>query len=990
MRKIYLLSFSFLYGIVTMGQKKPLDHTIYDNWQSIGQKMISNNGRWVVYTINPQEGDNELVIQSVDARYKKVIARGDSARITEDSRFVIFNIKPLYKEIREAKIKKKRGDDLPKDSLGIVELGNENIWKTPGVRSYKTPEKSFGWVAYHLEKKPGTSGRGSGDKKYMDSLLRVIDSLRTAIEKMPRTRTGNRDDETFSVYDADNEDSARSSAEIATDLVLRNLQSGEEKVFRNVLEYIFSKNGHRLLVEQSADPFVAGSKALVLYYDLRKGKADTLSRGGNEFKNFALSDDDLQVAFLAERDARPKELQKFYKLWYYREGMDSAVLLADKNTTGMRIGMTISEYGALEFSKSGKRLFFGTAPISPVRDTTLIDIDLVKLDIWHYEDDYLQTTQLNRLRRDQQENYLAVYNLDQNRLQQLGSREIPQVFRTNQGDGNQFVGVTDFGKRIESQWEGSTRKDIYAIDVNSGTKKLVKENLQGVITASYLSPTGRYIMWYDANAKNYFVWDGKITRNLTENIKTPLYNEEHDSPSEPSPYGVMGWHELDSSVYIYDRYDAWRVYPAGNVNPVNISREFGRRDKLTFRYIETDREKKFFVYNDQLYFRSFNNVSKAKGIWNFSVEGFLYFKVIPEDKYSISSFILAKEQPIQAIYIKENYIESPDIYSGLIAEDPKIQYHNLAGLLNIILIAENKLSSINLRQADYFWGTAELFKWKAYNGKESEGIVYKPENFDPKKKYPLICYFYETLSQDLNNYMAPAPTPSRLNIPFFVSRGYIVFAPDIHYTTGHPGMDAFNHVVSGARALVKSGLVDSTRMGLQGQSWGGYQVAYIITATSLFKAAWAGAPVANMTSAYGGIRWESGLNRQFQYERTQSRIGATLWQKPQLYIDNSPLFHLPNVKTPLVIMANDADGAVPWYQGIELFTGMRRLGKKVWMLNYNGEAHNLVERKNKKDIQVRQQQFFDWLLKDEHPARWLSEGVPAVNKGKDWGLDLQF
>lgn len=252
----------------------------------------------------------------------------------------------------------------------------------------------------------------------------------------------------------------------------------------------------------------------------------------------------------------------------------------------------------------------------------------------------------------------------------------------------------------------------------------------------------------------------------------------------------------------------------------------------------------------------------------------------------------------------------------------------------------------------------------------------------------MICYFYETLSDGLNQYIPPAPTPSRLNISFFVSRGYIVFAPDIHYGTGHPGKDAYDYVVSGARALVKKGFVDSTKMGLQGQSWGGYQVAYLITATNLFRAAWAGAPVANMTSAYGGIRWESGLNRQFQYERSQSRIGASLWEKPKLYIESSPLFRLPNVKTPLVVMSNDADGAVPWYQGIELFTAMRRLGKQVWMLTYNGEAHNLVERKNRKDIQIREQQYFDWLLKGEKPPKWITGGVPAVKKGKDWGLEI--
>ncbi|MDB5195947.1 MAG: peptidase, partial [Flaviaesturariibacter sp.] len=249
-------------------------------------------------------------------------------------------------------------------------------------------------------------------------------------------------------------------------------------------------------------------------------------------------------------------------------------------------------------------------------------------------------------------------------------------------------------------------------------------------------------------------------------------------------------------------------------------------------------------------------------------------------------------------------------------------------------------------------------------------------------------YFYEKLTDGLYNYNAPSPTPSRLNIPFFVSRGYLVFAPDISYTKGHPGKDAYTYIVSGAQALAKNGWVDAKNIGIQGQSWGGYQVAYLITATDMFKAAWAGAPVVNMFSAYGGIRWESGNNRQFQYEKGQTRIGYTPWERQDLYIENSPLFHLPKVKTPLVIMSNDADGAVPWYQGIEFFTAMRRLNKPVWLLNYNGEAHNLVERRNRKDIQIREQQYFDWLLKGAPAPRWITEGVPATKKGKDWGLQF--
>jgi dipeptidyl aminopeptidase/acylaminoacyl peptidase len=253
----------------------------------------------------------------------------------------------------------------------------------------------------------------------------------------------------------------------------------------------------------------------------------------------------------------------------------------------------------------------------------------------------------------------------------------------------------------------------------------------------------------------------------------------------------------------------------------------------------------------------------------------------------------------------------------------------------------------------------------------------------------VIFYFYERNANTLFNYRAPAPSASTVNVPYFVSNEYLIFDPNIYYKDGEPGQSAYNSVVSAAKFLAKMPWVDSTRMAIQGQSWGGYQVAYLVTKTNMFKAAGAGAPVANMTSAYGGIRWGAGINRQFQYEKTQSRIGATLWQRPDLYIKNSPLFAADKINTPLLLMHNDADGSVPWYQGIEFFTALRRLGKKVWLLQYNGEDHNLVERRNRKDLSVRLGQFFDYYLKGARPAKWIKDGLPATDKGRDWGLEVE-
>ena len=321
-------------------------------------------------------------------------------------------------------------------------------------------------------------------------------------------------------------------------------------------------------------------------------------------------------------------------------------------------------------------------------------------------------------------------------------------------------------------------------------------------------------------------------------------------------------------------------------------------------------------------------------------------------------------------WIQGNFQTSPNVYvsKGLVASKTA------------------KVSNSNPWIDNYRWGKAELFKWHAYDGKPSEGVLYLPDDFDPAKEYPMLVYFYETYSQDLYKHYDMEPSWSWINFPFYVSREYVVFVPDIHYTAGIPGENSYNYVCSGVEAVCKKfPNIDPKRIGIDGQSWGGYQTAYLITRTDMFACAGSGAPVANMTSAYGGIRWGTGDSRQRQYEMGQSRIGRTLWEAPSLYIANSPVFYADRVHTPLLIMHNDDDGAVPWYQGIEMFMALRRLGKPVWMLQYNGEAHNLKERRNRKDITRRLQQFFDHYLKGAPMPEWMKNGIPAIRKGQEFG-----
>ncbi len=969
MRYISILFFLVL-TVSVQAQKKPLDHTVYDNWQSFADRAISNDGKYVAYAINPQEGDGMLVLQSVQGGYKVVIPRGAGVVISEDSKYAICRIKPRFAQTRDAKIKKKRTDEMPKDSLAIVKLGDNKVVKTARLKSFKLPDDAGGWLAYLLDKEqaeaPKTKASLDSAAK-IKSMFAMADSLVRAADSI-RLKATSASEKGMSVLQTPAAPAkvTEENIEEGTTLVLMNLNTGAETKYTLVSDFYFNKKGTTLVLKKTKKNAEAGSAATIVKVDLSSMQSTIILTKFNDAKLFRLDEAGKQLAFVAERDSAAKAVRKFYQLYYFADGKDSAIAIASQTSKGVPAGHIVSDNQAISFSKSGAQLFFGTAPLWPLKDTSLPEFDRVSVDIWHYNDDQIMPMQLKSAETELKRAYTARYDFNANAIVPLGSTKFRNVIQTNDGDGDIFYAATDEGKRIASQWQGYTINDIYTINPIDGNSKLIKANLKSGNVQPSVS--GSLLLYYDEPAKKYFVYNHNtgVTTQIAKDITTPLYDEENDVPDDPNAYGLMRWTENDQYVLLYDRYDIWQVDPLGKQKSICLTA--GRANKISYRFIATDPDEKFVKSGQQLLLRVFDEKDKTAGLATL-VYGTNALSVLFKEKIALSSVVQKAKDADVLVYTKESYVQSPTLFTSSVKGGEAVN-----------------VASTNTQQNEYNWGNAELFTWKAYTGKMAEGILYKPENFDATKKYPMIVYFYERNNQTLYNYVPPTPTASRLNISFFVSRGYVVLVPDIWYKTGYPGQGAYDYILSGTRAVVKQGYIDSAKIGLQGQSWGGYQIAHLITRTNLYAAAWAGAPVVNMTSAYGGIRWGPGMNRQFQYEKTQSRIGATLWEKPNLYIENSALFHLPKVTTPLVIMANDADDAVPWYQGIEFYTAMRRLGKKVWMLNYNNEAHNLVERKNRKDIQIREQQFFDYLLKGEKPAPWISNGVPATMKGRDWGL----
>ncbi|MFA7584569.1 MAG: prolyl oligopeptidase family serine peptidase, partial [Proteiniphilum sp.] len=708
----------------------------------------------------------------------------------------------------------------------------------------------------------------------------------------------------------------------------------------------------------------------VLFFDLKNGSKKQISGEEMECKSFSFDEPGDQLVYLATKDTSKIE-QKVFDVRYFKNTMDSAVVIASKTSRGLPENWIFNENSKPSFSKNGQRILVGAAPRQTPKDTTLVDFETAALDIWHWKDPVVQPQQLSQLKNELRRTYTGI--IDPNRPREfisVANEQMPNASFSDEGNGRFVLLTSGLPYEIESQWDISSKMDTWIYDTQSNQLTVIAQPVSG---RPQISPSGNFTYWWNASEKQWFAFDNKTgkTIGLTQEIPVNFWNEKNDTPSEPGAYGIAAWGEGDKFVLMYDAFDIWKLDPSGKQKPVNITNNAGRTDSITFRYINTDPDKRFVENKDVLLLSAFDNISKEAGFYTLRLQGRNPLLKRELDKYGYTSVKKAKNTDL-FVFQKSNFNTSPDLY-----------------ITQNLWQSAKKLTDINPQMKEYNWGTTELIRWTAFDGKQSQGILYKPENFDPSKKYPVMIYFYEKHSDELYRYFAPAPSRSVINIPFFVSRGYIVFTPDIHYGVGQPGPDAYNYVVSGAQALAKNQWVDSENMAIQGQSWGGYQVAYLITQTNMFKAAGAGAPVSNMTSAYGGIRWETGRSRQFQYEQTQSRIGATMSDSLQLYIENSPVFFANKVNTPLLIMHNDNDGAVPWYQGIEYFMSLRRLGKPVWMLQYNKEAHNLNQRRNAKDLSIRLQQFFDHYLKGAPAPVWMTRGLPATEKGKSWGYDLE-
>ncbi|MBD3616480.1 MAG: S9 family peptidase [Gracilimonas sp.] len=759
------------------------------------------------------------------------------------------------------------------------------------------------------------------------------------------------------------EDLKSKNDKLGRELVLQNLDSGDQFQLPFVREMAFDSLS-QYLAYSVVDTSGAENGAYI--FDLGAWESKEINTAENGFyANLTWDHEPQNLAFTkATLDTSYVESDASLHLWSASDSnLQTLIEQGESND-----GFVLRSNNRLTFTNDGNRLFFGfmDAEMAALdskkeedeedseEEIDIYDVEEITddrgLDIWHGDDPLIKTHEKNTWNSRKNHLYTAVYHLDRNEWVQLADHNIPDVSIAHNPD--LVLGSDDTPYMKERTWDG-TYRDYYTVDLNTGEREQFLEHFGGWVN---LSPEGKFAAYYQD--KQWYLMDTQSleSKNLTAEIDVPFYDEDHDYPSDVPGYGVAGWIEKDAAVMIYDKYDIWR-FDTSNGNSRNITEGKGREENRIFRIERMNKDRdEAFENNEDLLLTSYHDLNKNFGFYAAKTNRSGINRLLEEDKKF--TFVEKAEDANTILYKREAYDEFPNIW---VANNWKFN-------------RTNKLTNLHDDLHEKWnWGKAELVDWLSLDGKFIQGVVIKPDNYDPNKRYPIMTYYYRFFTDRLHDFNEPK-TNHRPVFAQYVSDEYVVFLPDIRFEVGRPGFAATKSLVPGIQKLVEMGIADEDKLGLHGHSWSGYQTAFMVTQTDIFDAAVSGAPVSNMTSAYSGIRWGSGMARQFQYEKTQSRIGKTLIEAPLAYIENSPVFYADKITTPMLIMHGDDDGAVPWEQSIEMYLAMRRYNKDVIFLQYHNEPHHPQKIENRLDYAIRMKEYFDYYLKGEGEPKWIIKG----------------
>lgn len=765
--------------------------------------------------------------------------------------------------------------------------------------------------------------------------------------------------------------------EVETTLLLFNVLNGMCRFVDLVSDYKFDPLGNTIVIQRKHSASQGINNELVRI-DIKTGKSKLLFSSNTDstsVTNFALDRFGDQVAYVINK----KNNQLIpWSIWYHKHGMLTTTMISENDSA--KTNETSSIDGRISFSDNGRYVIFDLQQ----KENSPKKSDLPSVDVWSHSDTILQSTQLLTKNVKPKLSVISVI-----------SKQIVHINSENEkliGMKGDYAIVQDEGIGDRYWLEYKNKKQYWIVNLKNNTRtKFISGNN---ISEIGFSPNGNYIVFLNGDhGCEYYSYDLETSNFKTISEGLPKYilgNKSIFDPTNNNPktsVGIAAWTNWDNGVLVYDNFDIWYLDLEKKHRPLNITHGYGRKNNIILRLLGRSSETPIFTQGEKLFLKGFNVSNKHNGFlkleeWGNSDPKMLYMGPYFFDANAVAmlpaancNFDIESGMPPLRIGNSENFIVKRQSFN----ESPNYYYSK--GLKKF-----TPITNINF-QNKYNWLRPELCTFKQLDSSISQGILYKPENFDQNKKYPIIINYYHQLSHRI--YQFPQPglmINANIDIPWFVSRGYLVFTPDLYLTKGRSGRTALNSVCGSAAYLSALPFVDKTKIAICGHSNAGSFTNYIITHSNVFAAAFEGAGVSDKISDALSLDSKTflGISRLSQIEIK----GQNIWENTQEWIEESPIMHVDKVNTPLLILHCKADGGVPWNNGVELFIALRRLGKKVWMLQYDDGDHILKTSKDSYDLMIRAAQFFDHYLLNAPPPRWMTEGIPSKYKGVETRYEL--
>lgn len=656
---------------------------------------------------------------------------------------------------------------------------------------------------------------------------------------------------------------------------------------------------------------------------------------------------------------------------HFIEGANK-ILLAEKNDDES-VRLIVSDLAktnstALWEAKRNARVTFSQNPgseqilVSIDEPLPAIHPDLVNVDVWSWVDaanpnPYQQPERVNRIQ--------FAFDIANNKLVRLTGKQ-ERVW--DMGATHAIVRECESESSSERWWNPKAKANFYVVSLKTGQRNILKkEDRYGF--SMYFSPTGRYIILGDDKTLSYSVFD-------TETQRSYSISKGRDITLRGASYMDKKFLSNDrrftdnEHLIVRDEYDLWKLDLTGKSDPVCITGGFGRKQNIEFRPLRVVIGEKEELYTRQrqgILLSAFDINTKGWGIYSVrSLNGEQPRKLITGPHYYRhgDNAVISKAADAEVYLVQRESVNSaPNIY---ISKDLK---------------SFEQVTDVQPHHT-YNWMNVELVQWKTETGRDCEGMLYKPENLDPAKKYPVVTLIYNEFSHYMYRYPhIDADGYGAINflpLTSLVSNGYIVFVPDL----GKRKMNEYlketcRILIPGVKKIATLPYVDGKKIGLEGTSWGGIQTNYIITQTDVFAAAHAGAGFSELISLSG---YSDAYMQRENMPGEGFHVGGLLTEVPESYIAQSALFHAHKVTTPLLLRHSKDDGAVSFYQSLQYFRALRRLGKPVWLLQYEGQGHGVAGKKEFKDVCIRTAQFFDHYLRDAPPPVWMTRGIPPEMK----------